>query len=173
MNAVESIDADAGTVIVQSGVVLQALQERARTDGPAPSRSTWAVAAAARSAATSSTNAGGNRVIRYGMTRDLVLGVEAVLADGTVLDGLKPFVKNNTGFDLKQLFIGSEGVLGVVTRLVLRLIPKPTDTAVAFCGLRGLRPGPRAAAPPAPAAGRRADCVRGAVEGRTTRASLR
>ena len=135
MNQVESVDADAGTAIVQSGVVLQALQERVEPMGLA-----FPLDLGGRGSCTIggnvSTNAGGNRVIRYGMARDLILGLEAVLADGTVIDGLKPFVKNNTGFDLKQLFIGSEGVLGVVTRLVVRLIPKPTDTAVAFCGLR-------------------------------------
>jgi FAD/FMN-containing dehydrogenase len=83
------------------------------------------------------TNAGGNRVIRYGMTRELVVGLEAVLADGTVLESLTPYLKNNTGIDLKQLFIGSEGMLGVVTRAVLRLHPLPAERAVAFCALAG------------------------------------
>ncbi|MEN9313788.1 MAG: hypothetical protein RIS35_181 [Pseudomonadota bacterium] len=136
MNAVESIDADAATAIVQSGVVLQALQEKLEPHGLA-----FPLDLGGRGSCTiggnASTNAGGNRVIRYGMTRDLILGLEAVLADGTVLDGLKPFVKNNTGTDLKHLFIGSEGTLGVITRLVLRLVPKPTATGVAFCGLAG------------------------------------
>ncbi len=63
-----------------------------------------------------STNAGGNRVIRYGMTRDLTLGVEAVLADGTIINSLNGFIKNNTGYDLKQMFIGSEGTLGLITQ---------------------------------------------------------
>jgi len=71
------------------------------------------------------TNAGGNRVIRYGMTRDMVLGVEAVLADGTVVSSMNRMIKNNAGFDVKQLFIGSEGSLGVVTEAVLRLREKP------------------------------------------------
>ncbi|MGB5690554.1 MAG: FAD-binding oxidoreductase, partial [Woeseiaceae bacterium] len=66
-------------------------------------------------------NAGGNKVIRYGMTRDTVLGLEAVLADGTVISSLNRYIKNNSGFDLKHMFIGSEGVLGVITRLVFRL----------------------------------------------------
>ena len=79
-----------------------------------------------------STNAGGNRVIRYGMMRDLVLGLEAVMADGTVVSSLNHLIKNNAGYDLKQLFIGSEGTLGVVTQAVLRLRPKPVSQNVAF-----------------------------------------
>lgn len=136
MSAIESIDADACTATVQAGVVLQTLQERLEPEGLS-----FPLDLGGRGSCTIggniATNAGGNRVIRYGMTRDLVLGLEVVLSDGTVLDGLKPFIKNNTGVDLKQLFIGSEGVLGVVTRAVLRLVPKPEDTAVAFCGLAG------------------------------------
>src|SRR5438132_1359377 len=72
-----------------------------------------------------STNAGGNRVIRYGMARELVLGLEVVLPDGTVVSSLNKMLKNNAGYDLKQLFIGSEGTLGIITRIVLRLHPKP------------------------------------------------
>ena len=79
------------------------------------------------------TNAGGNRVIRYGMTRDLTLGVGAVLADGTMVNSLNGFIKNNTGYDLKQLFVGSEGTLGLITRASLRLFPKPKTQVVAFC----------------------------------------
>ena len=82
-----------------------------------------------------STNAGGNRVIRYGMTRDLVLGLEAVLADGTVLKGVRKYIKNNTGIDLKQLFVGTEGTLGVVTRAALRIFPAPAEQQVALCAL--------------------------------------
>jgi len=76
-------------------------------------------------------NAGGNRVIRYGMTRDMVLGLEAVLADGTIVSSLNHLIKNNAGYDLKHLFIGSEGTLGVITRLVLRLREKPRSQDVA------------------------------------------
>ena len=79
-----------------------------------------------------STNAGGNRVIRYGMTRDMVLGLEAVLADGTVLSSMNEMIKNNAGYDLKQLFIGSEGSLGIVTRAVLRLREKPRSQETLF-----------------------------------------
>src|SRR5918995_5990969 len=69
------------------------------------------------------------------MTRDLVLGLEAVLADGTVLKGVRKYIKNNTGTDLKHLFIGSEGTLGVVTRAALRLFPAPAEQQVALCAL--------------------------------------
>ena len=69
------------------------------------------------------------------MTRDLVVGVEAVLADGTIIDGLHKLRKNNTGYDLKQLFIGSEGTLGLITRAVLKLSPKPSSQVVAMCGV--------------------------------------
>lgn len=134
MNAIESIDVDAGTATVQAGVVLQALQDKLD-----PLGLSFPLDLGARGSCTIggnvSTNAGGNRVVRYGMTRDLVLGLEAVLPDGTVLDGLKPFVKNNTGIDLKHLFIGGEGTMGVVTRLVLRLIPRAQSSAVALCAL--------------------------------------
>ncbi|CAM5774154.1 oxidoreductase [Labrys miyagiensis] len=78
------------------------------------------------------TNAGGINVLRYGMTRNLVLGVEVVLPDGRIWNGLRKLHKNNTGYDLKQLFIGSEGTLGIVTAVSLRLFPKPTQVETAF-----------------------------------------
>ena len=74
------------------------------------------------------TNAGGTEVIRYGMTRSLVLGLEAVLADGTVVNAMNRLIKNNSGYDLKQLFIGSEGTLGGITRGGLKLQPKPLSS---------------------------------------------
>ncbi|MEC7370676.1 MAG: FAD-binding oxidoreductase, partial [Pseudomonadota bacterium] len=79
-----------------------------------------------------STNAGGNRVIRYGMMRDQILGMEVVLADGTVVTSMNKIIKNNTGYDLKHLFVGAEGTLGIVTRIVLRLRPKPKSQQMAF-----------------------------------------
>ena len=90
-----------------------------------------------------STNAGGNRVIRYGMARDLLLGLEVVLPDGTVLSMLNRMLKNNAGYDLKQLFVGAEGTLGVITRAVLRLHPKPGCVCAAMCVVNGYdgRPG--------------------------------
>jgi FAD/FMN-containing dehydrogenase len=82
-----------------------------------------------------STNAGGNRVIRYGMMRDQILGMEVVLADGIILSSMNKILKNNTGYDLKQLFIGSEGTLGVVTKLVLRMRSLPVSQEMALLGV--------------------------------------
>jgi FAD/FMN-containing dehydrogenase len=134
MRTIEAIDAPQRTATVQAGVTLQALQEAADDAGLC-----YPLDLGARGSATlggtAATNAGGNRVIRYGMTRDMVLGLEAVLADGTVVSSLNRLIKNNTGYDLKQLFIGSEGTLGVITRLVLRLREKPVATQAAFVAI--------------------------------------
>jgi FAD/FMN-containing dehydrogenase len=131
MRTIELIDPLQRVAQVQAGVTLQALQEAADTHELA-----FPLDLGARGTATlggnAATNAGGNRVIRYGMTRDMVLGIEAVLADGTVISSLNQLIKNNAGYDLKHLFIGSEGTLGVITRLVLRLREKPTTTNMAF-----------------------------------------
>lgn len=131
MNAIEEIDPLQRVAVVQAGVTLQALQEAAEEHGLS-----FPLDLGARGSATlggnASTNAGGNRVIRYGMTRALVLGVEAVLADGRVVSMLNRMIKNNAGYDLKHLFIGSEGTLGVITRLVLRLSERPRSQNVAF-----------------------------------------
>ena len=134
MNRIESVDVPGRTLRVEAGVVLQKAQEEAeRFDLMFP------LDLGGRGSATIggniSTNAGGMRVVRYGMMPSLVLGVEAVLADGTVLDSLNRMLKNNAGYDLKQLFIGSEGTLGIVTRADLRLVPKPRSqgTALVAC----------------------------------------
>src|SRR5436853_421866 len=82
-----------------------------------------------------STNAGGTAVLAYGNTRDLVLGLEVVLADGRVLANLSKLKKDNTGYDLKNLFIGAEGTLGIITAAVLKLFPRPRARATAFVGL--------------------------------------
>ena len=81
-----------------------------------------------------STNAGGTAVLRYGMMRDLVLGLEVVLPDGRVLDGLKPLRKDNTGYDLRDLFIGAEGTLGIITAAACKLFSRPASTVTAFVG---------------------------------------
>ncbi|MEK7317882.1 MAG: FAD-binding oxidoreductase [Pseudomonadota bacterium] len=134
MRGVEEIDEQAGTMTVWAGTTLQAAQEAARTAG-------WllAVDLGARGSCqvggNIATNAGGNRVIRYGMMRDQVLGIEVVLADGTVLTSLNKMLKNNAGYDLRQIFVGSEGTLGVITRAVLRLAPLPSTTQTALCAL--------------------------------------
>lgn len=134
MRGVEEIDEQAGTMTVWAGTTLQAAQEAARAAG-------WllAVDLGARGSCqiggNIATNAGGNRVIRYGMMRDQVLGIEVVLADGTVLSSLNKMLKNNAGYDLRQVFVGSEGTLGVITRAVLRLAPLPSATQTALCAL--------------------------------------
>jgi FAD/FMN-containing dehydrogenase len=131
MAAVEAVDRQASTMVVQAGCVLQAACEAAEAAGLF-----LPLDLGARGSATIggviSTNAGGNRVLRYGMMRDMVLGLEAVLADGTIISAMQPLMKNNTGIDLKQLFIGSEGTLGVVTRAVLRLRPLPASQCTAL-----------------------------------------
>lgn len=134
MTAVEEVDISSGVAVAQAGTPLQTIQDRVGQEGYM-----FPLDFGARGSCTIggniSTNAGGNRVIRYGMTRDLILGLEVVTADGTVLQGLRKYIKNNTGIDLKQLFIGSEGVLGVVTRAALRIFPAPRERQVALCAL--------------------------------------
>ncbi len=124
MNRIEKVDTINRTVTVEAGVPLQKVQETAEE-----AELLFPLDLGARGSCTIggniSTNAGGNSVIRYGMTREQLLGVEAVLADGTIISSLNSVIKNNTGYDLKQLFIGSEGTLGIVTRAVLRLRPLP------------------------------------------------
>jgi FAD/FMN-containing dehydrogenase len=133
MKRIEEIDRFTSTMTVEAGVELQTIQERAESQGLL-----FPLDLGARGSCTIggnlSTNAGGNRVIRYGMARALTLGVEAVLADGTVVNGLNKLRKNNSGYDLNQLFIGSEGTLGVITRAVLKLQPNPRSQTVALCG---------------------------------------
>jgi FAD/FMN-containing dehydrogenase len=131
MRAIEELDPVGRTITVQAGTVLETVQKAAEDAGfffplDLGGRGT------AQVGGNASTNAGGNRVLRYGMMRDLVLGVEAVLADGTVISSLNTMLKNNAGYDLKHLFIGSEGTLGVITRLVLRLFPKPRTVSTAL-----------------------------------------
>ncbi|MBO6633987.1 FAD-binding oxidoreductase [Parvibaculum sp.] len=131
MNRIEEVDTLGGTMTVQAGCVLQTVCEAAEEKGLI-----FPLDLGARGSATIggniSTNAGGNRVIRYGMMRDMVLGLEAVLADGTVMTSMNKLIKNNAGYDLKQIFIGSEGTLGVVTRAVLRVWPKPLSQDTGF-----------------------------------------
>src|SRR5215213_5153220 len=134
MVGVEEIDPATATMTVLAGTPLERVQAAADDAGflvplDLGARGSCAIGG------NISTNAGGNRVIRYGMTREMVLGLEVVLADGTVLPGLNKLIKNNAGYDLKHLFIGSEGTLGVVTRAVLRLQPKPTCVQASLCGL--------------------------------------
>ncbi|HEY9546988.1 MAG TPA: FAD-binding oxidoreductase [Solimonas sp.] len=136
MNVIEAIDTIGRTATVQAGVTLQALQEAAREHGLI-----FPVDLGARGSCTIggnvATNAGGINVIRYGMMRARVLGLEAVLADGTVISSMNRMLKNNAGYDLKQLFIGSEGTLGVVTRVVVRLEEATSSRNSALVALTG------------------------------------
>ncbi|MDJ0904912.1 MAG: FAD-binding oxidoreductase [Woeseiaceae bacterium] len=131
MNRVESVDPWDGIAVVQAGAVLQTVQEHVAEQG-----FLFPLDFGARGSATIggavATNAGGLNVLRYGMMRNLVLGLEAVLADGTVVSSMNQMLKNNTGYDLKQLFIGSEGTLGIVTRAVIRLYPQTTSRQTAL-----------------------------------------
>ncbi len=134
MRAIEEIDTAALTMTVEAGVVLESAQNAAEQAGlffPLD----LGGRGSAQIGGLVSTNAGGNRVLRYGMMREMVLGLEVVLADGTVLTMLNKVLKNNAGYDLKHLFVGSEGTLGIVTRAVLRLFPKASESATALCGL--------------------------------------
>lgn len=130
MTRIRAIEPADDALVVEAGVTLEAVHAAAAGAGRQ-----FPLALGSGGSATIgglvSTNAGGVHVLRFGMMRDLVLGLEAVLADGTVLDGLSALRKNNTGYDLKQLFIGAEGTLGVVTAASLRLFPRPAEHQVA------------------------------------------
>ena len=128
MNTIERVDATSATMTVQAGATLQAVQEAALAAGlvfgfDLGSRGSCQIGG------NLATNAGGNGVVQYGMAREQVLGLEVVLADGSVLPMLHPMLKNNAGYDLKQWFIGAEGTLGVITRAVLTLRPAPRARA--------------------------------------------
>jgi FAD/FMN-containing dehydrogenase len=134
MRAVRELDTAAGTITVEAGVTMETVQKAADA-----AELFFPLDLGGRGSCqiggNISTNAGGNRVLRYGMARDLVLGVEAVLADGTVIDALRKVIKNNSGYDLRQLFIGAEGTLGIVTAVVLRLFPKPRSACTGICAV--------------------------------------
>ncbi|MFK8020358.1 MAG: FAD-binding oxidoreductase [Pseudomonadales bacterium] len=133
LQGVLEVDAKGQTITVRSGTSLQAIQEAADAAG-----FKFALDLGARGncsiGGNLATNAGGNQVIKYGMARAQVLGLEAVRADGTIVRAMNSMLKDNAGYDLKQLFIGSEGTLGVITECVLRLHPKPRSVNTALCG---------------------------------------
>jgi len=134
MAAIEEVDPANRCMTVQAGAVLQTVQQAAAAHGLL-----FALDLGARGSATLggnlATNAGGVNVIQYGMAREQVLDLEAVLADGRIIGGQRKMLKNNTGLDLKQLLIGSEGTLGIITRATLKLRPLATATMTAWCGL--------------------------------------
>ncbi|MBV9571675.1 MAG: FAD-binding oxidoreductase [Alphaproteobacteria bacterium] len=131
LNAVRHVDADGMSAIVEAGVILATLHQEAQAAGRY-----FPLSLASEGSCTIggniSTNAGGEAVLRYGNMRNLVLGLEVVLADGRVLDLLRTLRKDNTGYDLKQLFIGAEGTLGIVTAAALKLFPLPAEWVTAF-----------------------------------------
>lgn len=136
MNQVIDFDTVGGTIRVQPGMVLQQLCEYVEQQG-------WyfpmdmGARGSCHIGGNVATNAGGNRVLRYGTMRELVLGLEVVLADGTIMPMLNYGLKNNTGVDLKHLFIGSEGTLGIISQVVLRLFPLPERRYSALVALTG------------------------------------
>jgi len=134
MNRVRAVDPENATLTAEAGVPLAAVQQAAADKGLL-----FPLSLAAEGSCTIggnlSTNAGGTAVLRFGNARDLVLGIEVVLADGRIWDGLRGLRKDNTGYDLKQLFIGAEGTLGIVTAAVLKLFPAPRTRATALVAL--------------------------------------
>jgi FAD/FMN-containing dehydrogenase len=134
LRGIEEIDPAAATVTVKAGTTLQEIQQ-AVADAGFLFPLDLGARGSCQIGGNIATNAGGNAVIRYGMTRDLVLGLEVVLADGRVLNLMNKMIKNNCGYDLKQCFIGSEGTLGVITRAVLKMAPQPGQSTTLLCAL--------------------------------------
>lgn len=137
MDRIRRLDPEAGQVVCEAGVILQHLHDAAEDAGMR-----FPLTLGGKGSATIgglvATNAGGTQVLRHGTMRAQVLGLEAVLADGSVFDALVPLKKDNRGFDLKQLLIGSEGTLGIVTAACLRLLPAPVGRVTAWVGLDGI-----------------------------------
>ena len=134
LNALREIDPASNTLTVEAGMTLAQVQEKAQR-----ANRLFPLSLASEGSCTIggnlSTNAGGTAVIAYGNARDLVLGLEVVLADGRIMSTLSKLKKDNTGYDLKHLFMGSEGTLGIITAAVLKLFPAPRATATAFAGV--------------------------------------
>lgn len=138
MHGIRTIDEDAKLAVCEAGVILQTFHEAVEQKGLR-----FPLTLGGKGSATIggliSTNAGGTQVLRHGSMRAQVLGLEAVLADGSVFDGLTPLKKDNRGFDLKQLLIGSEGTLGIVTAATLKLLPAVADRVVLWAGVSSLK----------------------------------
>lgn len=137
MSAIRSVDPDRWTMTVEAGVTIEAIQDAATEAGRAFAPD-WGARGTATIGGAISTDAGGTNVVRYGNMRENILGIEVVLADGTIWDGLRALRKDSSGYDLKQLFIGGEGTLGVVTAAVVRLVPATPHRATALVALAGL-----------------------------------
>ena len=134
LNRVRGIDRRDMTMEIEAGVVLKAAQEAAAATGCLLPLSISSEGSA-QIGGVLATNAGGNNTVRYGNARDLVLGLEVVLPDGRIWNGLRRLHKDNTGYCLRQLFVGSEGTLGIITAAVLKLFPQPREAAVALCAV--------------------------------------
>ncbi|MGE0260904.1 MAG: FAD-binding oxidoreductase [Alphaproteobacteria bacterium] len=134
LNRVRGIDPVDMTMEIEAGVTLKAAQQAA-SDALCLLPLSISSEGSAQIGGVLATNAGGNNTVRYGNARDLVLGLEVVLADGQVWNGLRRLHKDNTGYCLRQLFVGSEGTLGIITAAVLKLYPQPREIAVALCAV--------------------------------------
>ena len=134
MNRVRNVDTDNDTMTVEAGCILETLQGVADEHGRFFPLS-LAAQGSCEIGGNLSTNAGGTGVLRYGNTRELVLGLEVVLPDGRIWNGLRGLRKDNTGYDLKHLFVGAEGTLGIITAAVMKLFPKPRSRATAFVAI--------------------------------------
>ena len=137
LNRIRDLDPVDMTLTIEAGVTLKAAQLAAADRGCLLPLSISSEGTA-QIGGVLAVNAGGNNTVRYGNARDLVLGLEVVLPDGTIWNGLRRLRKDNTGYCLRQLFVGSEGTLGIITAAVLKLAPAPKDVAVAFCGLENV-----------------------------------
>lgn len=137
MNAIRAIDTDDFSAVVEAGCILSEFKDAVQERGMFFPLSLGAQGSC-RIGGNVSTNAGGINVLRYGMTRELVLGLEVVLADGTIWNGLSTLRKDNRGIDLKQLFIGAEGTLGIITAVSVKLYPNPEHVETALLGLNSL-----------------------------------
>src|ERR671918_762095 len=135
LNRIREVDPLNDTITAEAGCVLEAVQNAAAEVGRLFPLSLGAQGSC-QIGGNIASNAGGVNVLRYGMARSLVLGLEVVLTDGRIWDGLRSLRKDNTGYDLKQLFIGAEGTLGVITEAVLKLFPKPSASATAWAAVK-------------------------------------
>ncbi|AQT44419.1 FAD/FMN-containing dehydrogenase [Bartonella apihabitans] len=135
LNRIRSIDVEGNLALVEAGVVLHTLQEKVDEKGRFFPLSLGSEGSC-QIGGNLSSNAGGTGVLAYGNTRELCLGLEVVLPDGRILDDLRYVKKDNSGYDLKDLFIGAEGTLGIITAAVMKLFPKPQGKAVAYAGMK-------------------------------------
>lgn len=131
LNSIVEVDEISRTMTVEAGVILEHIQNVA-SEGDMLFPLNFGAKGTAQIGGCISSNAGGMRVIKYGMTRDQILGLEGVLADGTIVSSMKKLIKDNSGYDIKQLFIGAEGTLAIITKAVLRLREKPISRNCAF-----------------------------------------